>query len=914
MRCSTRTGHVVKLDLRNNLLSEHYYFGPAYPPSYILGQGLSGQISSSLLALRHLKHLDLSGNDLGGYKPIPEFMGYLKSLTYLDLSNLNFGGRVPPQLGNLTKLKYLNINQPFSYASDVSWLANLHSLEHLDMSTVDLSAAVDWVHWVNTLPNSRVLDLSGCELNSSIPSLLHKNLTVLENLDLSLNSFQSPAAPNWYWDVTSLKSLKLTNSRLLGPFPDELGNLTKLRTLDMGSNEIQGMIPSTLNRMCSLQNIYLDGVNISGDIAHLMERIPKCSLNSLQELLLDRTNITGTIIESVSNFTALSILDMSNNHLSGSVPVGIGTLQNLTLLRIRDNGFSGVISEEHFSGLTNLKHIDLTHTHLQVMVGSDWEPPFDLHTAALSSCYLGQIHNWLRWQKSISYLNISDTGLIGTIPDWFWTTFSNATSLDLSYNQIAGKLPLNLEFMSSTVLLLQSNNLTGSVPRLPRSIYLLDISKNSLNGQLPSNFGGPNLHAAVLFSNRITGIIPDSVCRSPQLHILDLSNNLLTRGLPDCDREGLKQKNQSRSNSSRVGFGSAHSYILKIHTLLLNNNCLSGGFPLFLKQCQNLRYLDLSQNRFSGKLPAWISDNMPILVMLRLRSNYFSGHISIETTRLSYLHILDLANNTFSGVIPQSLANLEALTTTEDDDYYDYFDNPFDEGFGNTGNYMGISGDSFSLAIKGQVLQYSWNAIFFKSIDLSYNRLVGKIPEEIGSLLGLINLDLSSNFLTGNIPYKIGNLQGLESLDLSSNQLSGEIPWCLSNLTSLSYLNLSYNNLSGRIPSGHQLDTLGADDPTSMYIGNPGLCGRPLPKVCPGDQPPVQRDPVISHEDDKAQIDFHLGLIMGFLVGLWIIFCGLLFKKTRRYAYFSLFDKLYDMFYVCFVVTCQLWFTKAAPN
>nr|TKW02537.1 hypothetical protein SEVIR_8G248400v2 [Setaria viridis] len=727
VRCSTRTGHVVKLDLRNNLLSEHYYFGPAYPPSYILGQGLSGQISSSLLALRHLKHLDLSGNDLGGYKPIPEFMGYLKSLTYLDLSNLNFGGRVPPQLGNLTKLKYLNINQPFSYASDVSWLANLHSLEHLDMSTVDLSAAVDWVHWVNTLPNSRVLDLSGCELNSSIPSLLHKNLTVLENLDLSLNSFQSPAAPNWYWDVTSLKSLKLTNSRLLGPFPDELGNLTKLRTLDMGSNEIQGMIPSTLNRMCSLQNIYLDGVNISGDIAHLMERIPKCSLNSLQELLLDRTNITGTIIESVSNFTALSILDMSNNHLSGSVPVGIGTLQNLTLLRIRDNGFSGVISEEHFSGLTNLKHIDLTHTHLQVMVGSDWEPPFDLHTAALSSCYLGQIHNWLRWQKSISYLNISDTGLIGTIPDWFWTTFSNATSLDLSYNQIA-------------------------------------------------------------------------------------------------------------------------------------------------------------------------------------------GHISIETTRLSYLHILDLANNTFSGVIPQSLANLEALTTTEDDDYYDYFDNPFDEGFGNTGNYMGISGDSFSLAIKGQVLQYSWNAIFFKSIDLSYNRLVGKIPEEIGSLLGLINLDLSSNFLTGNIPYKIGNLQGLESLDLSSNQLSGEIPWCLSNLTSLSYLNLSYNNLSGRIPSGHQLDTLGADDPTSMYIGNPGLCGRPLPKVCPGDQPPVQRDPVISHEDDKAQIDFHLGLIMGFLVGLWIIFCGLLFKKTRRYAYFSLFDKLYDMFYVCFVVTCQLWFTKAAPN
>jgi len=41
---------------------------------------------------------------------------------------------------------------------------------------------------------------------------------------------------------------------------------------------------------------------------------------------------------------------------------------------------------------------------------------------------------------------------------------------------------------------------------------------------------------------------------------------------------------------------------------------------------------------------------------------------------------------------------------------------------------------------------------------------------------------------------------------------------------------LSYNNLSGRIPSGHQLDTLKADDPASVYIGNPSLCGYPLPK------------------------------------------------------------------------------------
>jgi hypothetical protein len=163
------------------------------------------------------------------------------------------------------------------------------------------------------------------------------------------------------------------------------------------------------------------------------------------------------------------------------------------------------------------------------------------------------------------------------------------------------------------------------------------------------------------------------------------------------------------------------------------------------------------------------------------------------------------------------------------------------------------------------------------------------------------------------MPYKIGNLYSLESLDLSNNQLSGEIPWSLSNLTSLSSLNLSYNNLSGRIPSGRQLDTLRADDPASMYIGNLGLCGHPLPKVCPGDQP-IKEDPMRWHEDDKTRMDIYLGFTVGFLVGLWIIFCGLLFKRTRRYTYFSLFDKLYDKVHVFSVVTWQQWFRNQGTN
>nr|CAB3463656.1 unnamed protein product [Digitaria exilis] len=101
VRCSTRTGHVVKLDLRNGFFQYRFLRDDEQ-----VVNSLGGQISSSLLALRHLKHLDLSGNVLGGGTSIPEFIGSLKSLTYLNLSYINFGGRVLPQLGNLTKLHH----------------------------------------------------------------------------------------------------------------------------------------------------------------------------------------------------------------------------------------------------------------------------------------------------------------------------------------------------------------------------------------------------------------------------------------------------------------------------------------------------------------------------------------------------------------------------------------------------------------------------------------------------------------------------------------------------------------------------------------------------------------------------------------------------------------------------------------
>ncbi|GJM90854.1 hypothetical protein PR202_ga07174 [Eleusine coracana subsp. coracana] len=361
------------------------------------------------------------------------------------------------------------------------------------------------------------------------------------------------------------------------------------------------------------------------------------------------------------------------------------------------------------------------------------------------------------------------------------------------------------------------------MPLLPEQLRVLDLSRNSLSGPIPSELNGTELVELDVSYNRISGTVPASLCWLQNLSHLDLSNNNLSGHLPQC------------RNMSLDGLG--------LTTLILYKNNLSGEFPVLLKHCHAMTFLDLAQNMIYGILPEWIGRKLSSLTHLRLRSNMFSGNIPTQLAQLGELQLLDLAGNRISGSIPRSLGNMTGMT---------------------------------------------------KEHTLGLNPLTevrsGEIPKEMSYLNGLVNLNLSRNQLTGTIPQNISDLQKLESLDLAMNELSGAIPPSLSNLTSLDYLNMSYNNLSGRIPSGDQLQVLA--NPVYIYIGNVGLCGPPLSKKCSSaDDANNSRQNLLHQEKDLSKIT----VAVGFVVGSWLVFCSLLMLKTWRSAYFRTIDKAYDV-------------------
>lgn len=900
VRCHNRTGRVIKLQLGNSF------------PNSLEGDGsasqLGGEIDPSLLNLKYLNYLDLSMNNFRGIE-IPQFIGSLGKLRYLNLSGASFGGVIPPDIGNLSSLRYLDLN---TYSAGqleengLEWLSGLSSLKYLNLGGIDLRKAIN-TFGVNTLSSLLELHLPSCRLSTLPPSLPFLNFTSLSVLDLSNNGLNS-TIPLWLFNLSSLVYIDLGSNILHGRLPDLFQNLTSLQLLDLSLNSnIEGEIPRTMGNLCNLWTLNLFGNKLSGGITEFLDGLSACSYSSLENLDLGSNHMNGSlpvtlgnlktlrylrlssnsfrgaIPESIGNLSSLQELYLSENQMGGIIPNSIGQLASLVILQLDKNSWEGVITEAHFSNLSSLEQLSMnkasSNVSLVFNVSTDWAPPFKLTYINLRSCYLGpNFPAWLTNQSELTTIVLNNAGISGSIPEWLWKSELQLDELDLAYNQLSGRVPNSFQFNQLANVDLSSNHFDGPLPLWSPNVstlYLrgnlfsgpipekigelmpiltdLDISWNNLNGRIPLSIGNlQGLFQLILSNNNLSGEIPHFWKQMPFLVIVDVSNNNLSGTVPP-----------------------SLGYLAVLRFLVLSKNNLSGEIPSQMQNCTALESLDLGDNELSGNIPSWMGESMPSLLILALRSNLFSGQIPSEICALSALHILDLSHNNLSGSIPPCFGNLSGFKSELSDD-----DNRY-EG-------------KLKLVAKGRALEYDNNLYLVNSIDLSYNGLSGQIPVELTSLLRLGTLNLSSNNLGGTIPDEIGNLRWVETLDLSRNRLYGPIPITMASLTLLAHLDLSYNNLSGNIPTANQFPTF---DP-SIYQGNLALCGSPLTTKChdSNGKTPTGKEEGKDEEDgqDSEMLWFFVSMVLGFIVGFWGVCGTLVIKKSWRHAYFRFVERMTD--------------------
>ncbi|RWW60623.1 hypothetical protein BHE74_00032374 [Ensete ventricosum] len=511
----------------------------------LVGNHLSNGIPA-ITNCSYLQHLDLSLSGLSGWIGVGVFGG-CRSLTYLNLSSNHFTGTLPSDLSSCTSLSSLSLSSNnFSGEFPVDTLTTMPYLATLEFAFNDLNGSLG--DSITQMPMLEVLDLSSNRLTGSIPSDLCPK-------------------PGF-----ALKTLYLQNNQLTGSIPKSLSNCTRLVSLDLSLNYISGAIPSGLGSLPSLRDLIMWQNLLEGEIP-----LELTNLRSLENLILDNNGLTGSIPAGFASCTSLNWLSLSSNHLSGTIPSWIGLLHNLAILKLGNNSFSGSIPPQ-LGDCRSLVWLDINNNQLsgsipptlasqsgKIAVGLvTGEPYVYLKNDGTSGCrgtgnlleFAGIRPEDLDRLPSRRFCNF--TRVYKGLTQYTFNNNGSMLFLDLSFNQLSGKIPRELGSMYYLLILnLGHNLLSGLIPPelgSLRYVAVLDLSHNALEGPIPSSFAGLAMLAEIdLSNNKLNGSIPElgQLATFPRYRY-ENNSGLCGFPLPSCeDIAGANSSTQHQKSHRR---------------------------------------------------------------------------------------------------------------------------------------------------------------------------------------------------------------------------------------------------------------------------------------------------------------------------------------------------------------------------
>ncbi|XP_028051905.1 probable LRR receptor-like serine/threonine-protein kinase At5g10290 isoform X2 [Camellia sinensis] len=139
-----------------------------------------------------------------------------------------------------------------------------------------------------------------------------------------------------------------------GSLSPKIGALNTLQTLSLQGIGITGEIPKDFRNLTSLTMLDLDNNHLTGSLGNL---------KNLQFFSLQGNDITGVIPKEFGNLTSLTMLELDNNRLTGEIPSSLGNLKNLQFLILNQNNLTGPIPDS-LSGLPRLINLQLASNGL----------------------------------------------------------------------------------------------------------------------------------------------------------------------------------------------------------------------------------------------------------------------------------------------------------------------------------------------------------------------------------------------------------------------------------------------------------------------------------------------------------------------------------------------------------------------
>ncbi|GAB4831274.1 hypothetical protein Ancab_005287 [Ancistrocladus abbreviatus] len=207
-------------------------------------------------------------------------------------------------------------------------------------------------------------------------------------------------------------------------------------------------------------------VHLGGDPCMEAWQGVQCVNSNITGISLNGANLGGELGTNLNSFTSIISIDLSNNHIGGTIPSNLPS--TIRTFFLSANQFTGSVPD----GLSTL--------------------------------------------AQLTDLSLNNNNLTGEIPDGF-QQLMGLINLDLSGNNLTGPLPASMGNLSSlTTLHLQDNKLSGMLNVLQDLPLIdLDIQNNQFSGPIPPKLLTiPNFSTGNPFN---TSVLPSPPAASPAL-------------------------------------------------------------------------------------------------------------------------------------------------------------------------------------------------------------------------------------------------------------------------------------------------------------------------------------------------------------------------------------------------------------
>ncbi|CAH2062748.1 unnamed protein product, partial [Thlaspi arvense] len=353
---------------------------------------LTGEIPNELESLEKLQDLQIYTNKLNG--SIPLWVGNLTNLRVFTAYENQLSGQIPENLGLHSELQLLNLHSNQLEGTIPKSIFAMGKLEVLILTQNQLAGSLpEMIGLCRGLSNIRI---GNNKLIGNIPKEIG-NISSLTYFEADNNNLSGEIVSE-FSQCSNLTLVNLASNGFVGTIPQELGQLSNLQELIVSDNSLFGEIPTSVLSCKNLNKLDLSNNRFNGTIPEDI-----CNTTRLQYLLLGQNSITGEIPHGIGNCVKLLELEMGGNYLTGSIPPDIGHIKNLQIaLNLSFNHLHGTLPAE-LGRLDKLVSLDVSNNQLSGNIPTALKGMMSLIEVNFSNnMFTGPIPTFVPFQKSPS--------------------------------------------------------------------------------------------------------------------------------------------------------------------------------------------------------------------------------------------------------------------------------------------------------------------------------------------------------------------------------------------------------------------------------------------------------------------------------------------------------------------------------